>query len=273
MTTHSLLLVGCGKMGGALLSRWKQGAHAHMFHVVAPHHAEANAEGIAWHRDLSSLPADINPDIIVFAVKPQQLDALLPLYRARFDWHGGSAAPLYVSIAAGKNTQYYIGHLGEHTHIIRAMPNTPALIGHGMTVLYAPSTVPASARKAISDLMQAVGKTLWVEDESLMDAVSAISGCGPAYMFLFLESLVKAGVNAGLTEAVAQLLAVQTMSGSIALAEQSAYSLEQLRMQVASPGGMTQAALDVLMKGDHLQRLMDDAVQAAVKRAKALASA
>ena len=264
--TTSLLLVGCGKMGSALLERWKHSSIANRFDVIDPSHAQKNESNIFWHKNLASLPADYIPHSIVLAVKPQQLDSILPEYRVRFS----ASNPLTLSIAAGKTLAYYQKHLGEHAHIVRAMPNTPALVGHGMTVLCASETLPASARKMASDLMQAVGKVEWLSDESLMDAVTAISGCGPAYVFLFLESMLRAATKAGLPETLAKTLAVQTFLGSVFLAEHSSKSFEQLRVDVASPGGATEAALTVLMGDEGLKKLLEQAVLAAKKRSSAL---
>jgi len=262
----SLLLVGCGKMGGALLDGWKRVYFGTHFHIIEPHHAGANDAYVTWHKNLDSLPENFVPDVIVFAVKPQQLEATLPDYHTRF----AKAHPLYISIAAGKTLEFYRGHLGEHVHIVRAMPNTPALIGKGMTVLCANSTLSASARKIATDLMETVGKVEWLDSESLMDAVTAISGCGPAYVFLFLQSLVEAGVAAGLPEALAKSLAAKTVHGSLHLAENSAKSYEELRVEVASPGGATEAALQVLMEEDALKTLLERAVLAARNRSEEL---
>ena len=262
----SLLLVGCGKMGGALLECWKHSSIASRYDIIDPTHTQKNESNIGWHKNLAALSPTYVPTIIVLAVKPQQLDELLPEYRIRFS----AGNPLILSIAAGKTLSYYQKHLGEHTHIVRAMPNTPALVGQGMTVLCAVETLPASARKIAGDVMKAVGKIEWLENETLMDAVTAISGCGPAYAFLFLDGLVATGVKAGLPEALAKNLAIQTLSGSLALAEQSLKSFEQLRLDVTSPGGATAAALAVLMQDDALIKLIEEAVMAAKKRSSEL---
>lgn len=266
MTPYTLLLVGCGKMGRALLDCWQQSGSVAHIHVIAPHHAQADSARLTWHRGPQSVPA-ASPSVIVLAVKPQLLDTVLPLYAQRF---GNS--PLYISIAAGKTLHYYAQHLGGKAHVVRAMPNTPALVGQGMTALCASPSLPPSLREVAGGLMQAAGEILWLENEKLMDAVSAISGCGPAYVFLFMESLTQAGVAAGLDKATAEMLAVQTVSGSAALARQGGKDFAQLRTEVASPGGMTQAALDVLMQDGRLQKLMEQAVRAAVARARELAA-
>ncbi len=264
----SLLLVGCGKMGGALLERWKQSAIAAQFDIIDPTHAQKNESNVHWHTSLDAIPATCSPSVVVLAVKPQQLAQLLPAYKIRF----AKNPPLYISVAAGKTLSFYAAQLGEHAHVVRAMPNTPALVAQGMSVLCAASTLPASSRKIATDLLKSVGKCEWIDDEAKMDAVTAISGCGPAYVFLFIDSLVKAGVAMGLAEPLAKTLALQTISGSIELAAQSTRSLEQLRIDVASPGGATQAALDVLMKNGGLISLIRDAAEAAENRSQELSS-
>jgi pyrroline-5-carboxylate reductase len=151
------------------------------------------------------------------------------------------------------------------------MPKTPAMVGEGMTVLCAAPTLPASAKKNALDLMGAVGKSEWLPDETLMDAVTAISGCGPAYVFLFIESLVKAGMDVGLSEELAKTLSCQTILGSLTLAERSGKTFEQLRIQVTSPGGATEAALKVLMQSNEMQLLIEKAIECATTRSKQLA--
>jgi pyrroline-5-carboxylate reductase len=268
MTTHSLLLVGCGKMGGVLLERWRATPLFSTIHVISPNHSHADEPGLHWHRDLASLPPSFTPTVITFAVKPAQLASLLPIYAKAF----AATAPLYLSVAAGKPLAFYRAHLGEHAHIVRAMPNTPSLIGEGMTALCAADTLSAAIRKTATDMMQTVGDVLWIENESQMEAVTAISGCGPAYVFLFIDSLINAATQAGLTAHQARQLAMQTIKGSQALAASSPKTLPELCAQVASPGGATEAALKVLTKDDALKTLMQQAVTAAITRSKEMAS-
>lgn len=257
----SLLLVGCGKMGGALLARWRAHPPAGItqFEIIEP--------GEPHHRpSLDHLPAEFAPSVIVFAVKPQTLDQLLPSYAMRF-----GAKPLYLSIAAGKTLAFYRKHLGEHAHVVRAMPNTPATIGEGITALCAHSTAPASARHLATALMEAAGAVLWLENEDHMHAVTALSGSGPAYVFLFLDSLAKAGMALGLSEEVSCKLAIQTVLGSTRLAAQSPETFKALREQVTSPGGTTQAALSVLENSHMFESLIKSALDAAHKRSQELA--
>jgi pyrroline-5-carboxylate reductase len=263
--TLTLLLVGCGKMGSALLARWPQQFADARFDVIDPAHTQRNTSQVNWHKNLDALPQDYAPGVVVFAVKPQQLGDILPAYGKRF-----GNAPLYISIAAGKNLQFLTSGLGGRVQVVRAMPNTPALVGQGMTALCANGTLPASARNIAAQLMLAVGKVEWINNEGLMDAVTALSGCGPAYMFLFLESLVEAGVDAGLPENVAKSLILQTAAGSLALAGQTHENFEQLCKNVMSPGGATEAAITLLKNNNILKSIMKEAVLAATKKSKEL---
>lgn len=263
MTDHSsLLLVGCGKMGAALLERWQSLPSLTHIDVIEPTGEHASGKRITQYKNLESLPTATAPSVIVFAVKPQMLEEVLPFYRARF----AKSSPLYISIAAGKSLTFFAKHLGEHAHVVRVMPNTPAMVGAGMSVLCSANTLPQSARKQAEMLMKSVGKTEWVDTESLMDAVTALSGSGPAYVFLFLDSLTKAGVAAGLDEKLARSLAVETVSGSIALAQAIPENFERLRKNVTSPGGTTEAALKVLMSAGGMEDLVKEAILAAKAR-------
>ena len=257
----SLLLVGCGKMGSALLTRWQQERPAGIseFHVIEPTSAHV-ASGGKQYTSLEHLPAEVKPSVIVFAVKPQSLAGILVEYKSRF-----GVTPLYLSIAAGKDLAFFARHLGAGAQVIRAMPNTPAMIGHGMTALAGSDTLPESRRHVATQLMEAVGEVVWVEEEQ-MHGVTALSGSGPAYVFLFLDALTQAGIESGLDEEDAKFLAMQTVWGSCALAASGNDSFEQLRKNVTSPNGTTQAALDVLMKNDAFIRLVGEAMKAAAKR-------
>lgn len=260
----SLLLVGCGKMGGALLASWQRAFYATNFDVIEPAYNTSEVMGFTLHPNLDSLPKDYTPAVIVFAVKPQNLAEILPQYRARF-----GDKPLYISIAAGKDIKFLSEHLGANAPIVRAMPNLPAMVGRGMIALSATASVPEAARKNATALMQAAGKVQWME-EAMMDAVTALSGSGPAYVFLFLDALAKAGVAAGLPEAATKTFALETLAGSCELARAGKDSFEQLRKNVTSPGGTTEAALAVLMKDDAFEKLVREAVLAAKKRSEEL---
>lgn len=263
-----LLLFGCGKMGGAMLSGWlKSGIAGAGIVIVDP----AGATEFAGSGDVSivdsagSLPQDLDPEVVVFAVKPQQMDEVVPL-AARFV----GTSTVFLSIAAGTTIAYFEKHLGRKAAIVRAMPNTPAAIGRGITVV-CPNAAASERQTAVcTTLLGSIGETLSIDDESLMDAVTAVSGSGPAYVFLLVEALARAGVEAGLPEDLAMRLARETVSGAGELVRRSEEAAATLRRHVTSPGGTTQAALEVLMADDGLQALMTRAVAAANRRSKEL---
>lgn len=264
MHSSKLLLVGHGKMGSALLARWHKHPPAGISHfdVIEPDHVHANTHNTHWFTQESALPDDYAAGVVVFAIKPQMLASVLPAYHHRFREH----SPLYVSIAAGKNLSFFQHYLGAAAHVVRAMPNTPALIGQGITVLCATDSTPSAARHVATALMKSVGDVEWVDNESTMDAVTALSGSGPAYVFLFLESLTEAGVELGLPKEMARELAIKTVMGSAALAAHDKEEFSILRQQVTSPGGTTEAALAVLMKDCSFNNLLKNAVKKAAQR-------
>jgi len=212
------------------------------------------------------LPPDPRPDIVVFAVKPQVTDDVVPPYR-RFAGSG----TVFLSVAAGRTIGYFRDRLGADSAIVRAMPNTPAAIGRGASVLVATDNVATQQRALAGRLMAASGLIEWVEDEGLIDAVTALSGSGPAYVFLLIETMAAAGASVGLPPDLAMRLARQTVVGAAALAEQSDEAAATLRQNVTSPGGTTQAALEVLMAQDGMQPLFDRALAAAARRSRELA--
>ncbi len=267
----SLLLVGCGKMGGALLDGWlAQGMAAGSVTLVEPQAAQSarfSAQGVGAVAAADALPAELTPAVVVLAIKPQQIDAALPGY-ARF------ARPdtVFLSIAAGKTIGNFEAVLGAAAAIVRAMPNTPAAVGRGMTVLCANGCVRAAQRAVCGALLAAVGETAWVEDEGLLDPVTAVSGGGPAYVFLLIECLAEAGVAAGLPADLAMRLARVTVAGAGELVHQAEAPAATLRENVTSPGGTTLEALKVLMASDGLQPLMTRAIAEATRRSRELAS-
>jgi pyrroline-5-carboxylate reductase len=266
---RSLVLVGCGKMGTAMLRGWLAGGAISRFHVVEPDGMPrwlAPAPEIEWHTTVDTLPGEPAPDAVVFAVKPQVIDGALPPYRR---WVGPET--LFVSIVAGKTLAGLGHHLGPAA-VVRTMPNTPAAIGRGITVACANARVTMQQRGFCDRLLAAIGETAWVEDETLIDAVTAVSGSGPAYVFLLIETLAQAGETQGLPPALALRLACSTVAGSGELARVSAENPATLRENVTSPGGTTRAALDVLMAPDGLGPLIERAVRAAAARSRALAS-
>ena len=264
-----LLLVGCGKMGGAMLQGWlADGIAVGGVWIVDPAAPQElrNDPSVSLVASADALPQDLNPQVVIVAVKPQMMDQVVGDY-ARF------AGPdcVYVSIAAGTTLGYFEAAFGPDAAIIRAMPNTPAAIGQGITVLCPNARVSAGQAEIAKALLSAVGEVRRIDDEDLMDAVTAVSGSGPAYIFWMIDCLAKAGVAAGLPEDLSARLALQTIAGAGQLARQSPEPPDQLRRNVTSPGGTTQAALEVLMAEDGLAPLMERAVAAAQRRGRELA--
>jgi pyrroline-5-carboxylate reductase len=236
---------------------------------VEPNRAAAAAVAVTGARVLSAarvLEADFAPTVVLLAVKPQQMDAAAP-GAARFAGPG----TVFLSIAAGKPIAYFAGHLGADAAIVRAMPNTPAAIGQGITVACPNAAVSDDQAAMCTALLGAIGEALTVDDEALIDPVTAVSGSGPAYVFLLIQCLAEAGIEAGLPRELAERLALVTVAGAGQLALQSDDSPAQLRKNVSSPGGTTLAALEVLMAEDGLQPLMTRAVAAATRRGRELA--
>ncbi len=266
-----LLLVGCGRMGGALLAGWlERGVEAASVTAIEPYEAAAKAiaaKGVRCLPGTAALEAGYKPSVVVLAVKPQQMDATLPAFRAL-----AGPGTVFLSIAAGKNLAYFEAQLGGAAALVRAMPNTPAAVGRGMSVLVANPQVGPEQRRVCEDLLSAVGAVAWVEDEALLDPVTAVSGGGPAYVFLLIEVLARAGVEAGLPEELAMQLARVTVAGSGELVQQSDEPASKLRENVTSPGGTTLEALKILMAPDALQPLMTRAIAAATRRSRELSS-
>ncbi|MET4702146.1 pyrroline-5-carboxylate reductase [Constrictibacter sp. MBR-5] len=265
-----MLLVGCGKMGGAMLTGWLERRIVEQVVVVEPAAASVagfrDKPGVFLSKGIEGVAPHFQPDIVVFAVKPQSMDEVVPDY-------GRFVRPqtVFLSIAAGKPVGSFAAHLGSRAAIIRAMPNTPAAVGRGITVLFANRNVSPEQMALSQQLLEAVGEVAWIGDEALMDAVTAVSGSGPAYVFLLIEGLAAAGVKAGLSPDLAAKLARATVSGSGELARLSPEPADVLRRNVTSPGGTTAAALEVLMAPDGLQPLLDAAVEAATRRSRELA--
>lgn len=260
-----LLLVGCGKMGGALLTGWLDRSAAAAYDVVEPGASPVPADPrIQHHTSIDTVHSA--PDVIVLAVKPQSMDAVLPGIAPL-----AAHRPLVLSVAAGKTIAYFEAAFGPTTPIVRAMPNTPAAIGQGASVLAANLPVTGPLQALATGLMKAAGTVDWIRDEGLMDAVTALSGGGPAYVFLLIEAMTKAGVASGLPAELAGRIARQTVIGAGALAAASDEPADQLRRNVTSPKGTTEQALKVLMAGDGVQPLFDRAIAAATARSRELA--
>ncbi|MGF6174752.1 pyrroline-5-carboxylate reductase [Ensifer sp. 4252] len=267
--SDEIVLVGCGNMGFALLEGWvgRAGIPAGRVHVVEPAEAlrsRAVAVGAIVYADAADLPQALLPRAVIVAVKPQIVGTMLGAYR-RFS---GTAA--FVSIAAGVPISNFEATLGDSA-IVRAMPNMPASIGLGVIAAFANTHTGDVQLAYVTDLLAAVGNVHWLAEERLVDAATAISGSGPAYLFHFIECLTGAGIAVGLPAETAHALAKQTVSGAAALAMTSAFSPAELRQQVTSPNGTTAAALEVLMAEPGLADLVKRAATAAHHRALELA--
>ncbi|WP_420547846.1 pyrroline-5-carboxylate reductase [Curvivirga sp.] len=267
-----LLLMGCGKMGGAMLEGWlKSGIAAAGVTIVDPYQNEdfAKHPDVTYYDTAETVPADLNPEVILLAVKPQQMDDALAAYK-KF----AKPDTVFISVAAGKTIAYFESHLGAEAAVIRAMPNTPAAIGQGITVCCPNKNVSSAQSEMGITLLQAVGEAYNVDDESLIDPVTALSGGGPAYVFWMIETMTEAGIKAGLPEDLSARLSLMTVAGAGQLALSTAGEIEpsQLRINVTSPGGTTAEALAVLMNEENgLQPIMTQAIQAATDRSIELA--
>jgi pyrroline-5-carboxylate reductase len=265
--TFSICLVGAGNMGGAMLAGWlDDGIPASSITVLDPSPPEAMVELMteAGVNHETVVPGDCSADVVVIAVKPQLMTVVLPGLASIAKRH-----TVYVSIAAGTGIDTLARHLGD-VPIIRAMPNTPAQVRRGITVCVGNNRVKDRHRTRVSELMSSIGAVEWVDDEDLIDAVTAVSGSGPAYVFLLAEALGEAGAKAGLPADLAARLARATVSGAGELMRQSLLEPDQLRKNVTSPGGTTAAALGVLMASNGMYSLLDAAVGAAANRSRAL---
>lgn len=263
-----LVLAGAGKMGGALLSGWLRGGlAAEAVRVVDPSPPPDSAALLAGAGIGSSAtpPEGMTAGVLVVAIKPQMMESILPLLRPLV-----GPDTLVLSIAAGTPIATFQRALGARL-VVRSMPNTPAQIGQGMTVAVATAEVSGAARSLATDLLGAVGAVEWVEDEALINVVTAVSGSGPAYVFLLAEMMAEAGVAIGLEPALSRRLADATVSGAGALLAQAGEEAAVLRKNVTSPGGTTAAALAVLMADDGFGPLMRRAMEAGKKRAEELA--
>jgi pyrroline-5-carboxylate reductase len=261
---RGLVLLGCGKMGSAMLAGWLDGGlPATSVWVIDPNPSDwVSGLGVRINAALPERPA-----IVLVAVKPQMMGDALPSLVAL-----GGGGTLFVSVAAGTSIATYEQILGVGTPIVRAMPNTPAAIGQGITALIGNETANAGDMDLAEVLLSAVGQVVRLQDEAQMDAVTGVSGSGPAYVFHLIETLASAGVAQGLPADLAMQLAKATVAGAGALAMHAEDDPSQLRVNVTSPNGTTQAALDVLMdKNDGFPALLARAVAAATDRSKELA--
>ncbi|MCP5085332.1 MAG: pyrroline-5-carboxylate reductase [Rhodobacteraceae bacterium] len=263
-----LVLLGCGKMGSAMLQGWlANGVAPGNVSILDPFPSD-------WVKGLATDGVSVNgalpaqPAVCIIAVKPQMMGDALPLLQAL-----GDGSTVFISIAAGTPIRAFEEVLGANTPIIRAMPNTPAAVGRGITALIGNAKITEDDLLMAEALLQAVGQTVRLEDESQMDAVTAVSGSGPAYVFHLIETLAAAGEAEGLPVELAMKLAKATVGGAGMLAETADETPSQLRVNVTSPGGTTAAALNVLMnESDGFPVLLRRGVKAAADRSRELGS-
>jgi len=265
---YPLLLIGAGHMGGALLRGWL--AHKLTPIVVVEPHPSAELKRLALKNRVRIAVdvADVRVERVracVVALKPQVLRTEALRLRTISESH----APM-ISIAAGTTIATLAKAWGQKSRIVRAMPNVPGAIGHGITGLYASKYATAADRKLAEQLLSALGETIWLKREALIDSVTAVSGSGPAYVFLMVEALAEAGARVGLPRADARRLARATLAGAGALLDHDPREPEDLRRSVTSPHGTTEAALNVLLGKDGLKPLISRAVSAARKRGRDL---
>ncbi len=267
-----LCLVGVGNMGGAMLGGWlKAGRDPQSITVVDPNPPQSMADMIAEYGVIHVTNAKdaLRPDVLLVAVKPQIMGAVLPGLSSLMDEEN-----VLVSVAAGTTIAQLSAPFGvkngSPVRVVRAMPNTPAMVQRGITVCVANEIVSSEQRESVTDLLVAIGDVDWVEDEKLIDAVTGVSGSGPAYVFHLVEALAEAGAAAGLPAELATKLAQATVSGAGELIRQSDLSPSILRENVTSPNGTTAAALNVLMAEDGFPSLLKRAVAAATNRSREL---
>ncbi len=257
-------------MGGALLSGMlREGISKSRILVVDTNKQKLKElSGIKFLSNFNDKKiSNFSPDIIIFAVKPQIIDDIIKVYKKFSD------KSVFVSIIAGKTIGYFEKHLGSKAAIIRSMPNLPSMISQGITVVCANNSVKNSSIKIVMKIFSLVGKSIKIEgkDEDLLDAVTAVSGSGPAYLFYLIECMQNAAIKLGLPTDIAEELVVQTVYGSAILAYSSQDKAKILRENVTSPKGTTEAALKVLMDNNHMAKLFEKALHSACKRSKELA--
>jgi pyrroline-5-carboxylate reductase len=265
LSQQGLVLLGCGKMGSAMLAGWLANSlNPSSVHVVDPYPSEwVLAQGVHVNEELPAKPA-----LVLIAVKPQMMQEALPTLQAM-----GGGETVFLSVAAGISIETYEDILGANSPILRAMPNTPAAIGQGITALIGNAVSTADHIDLAHALLSAIGEVVDLESESQMDAVTGVSGSGPAYVFYMIDALAKAGEAQGLSPDLAMQLAKATVAGAGALAKAAEETPEQLRINVTSPNGTTQAGLEVLMdQNGGLTPLIGGTVAAATMRSKELSN-
>ena len=267
-----IILFGCGKMGSALLQRWlASGLNPQLVKIIQPRINEysktfTNCQIVTDY----NLLRNINPLVIILAVKPQNMDNIMPQVVQL-----SSSDTMIISIAAGKSLSYFANFFAQPQPIIRVMPNTPAMIGRGVSVLIANEYVSMSARMIADVLCRTAGLVEWINDEKLMDVVSAISGSGPAYVFFLIECLTNIAIARGLDPQCASRIACATVAGAGELVHLSTDNVEKLRFNVTSPGGTTEQAIAVLDDKNNnnigrLEDLLGQAIDAAIIHSRKL---
>jgi pyrroline-5-carboxylate reductase len=266
----TLVLVGAGKMGGAMLEGWlRSGVRPEQVVALDPAPPPEIQALLRKHR-IRHNPAVAtvkDAEVVLIAVKPQVMEEVLPGVVGL-----KASRPLVISVAAGKTIASFVRHFGADAAIIRSIPNTPAAVGRGITAMAANTNVSQAQLALARTLLSAIGEVVTVDDEALIDAVTAVSGSGPAYVFYLTECLAAAGVAAGLPQEIAIKLARATVAGAGELMRVTGQPAETLRQNVTSPKGTTHAALQVLMADDGLEPLMAKAIAAATRRSRELAS-
>jgi pyrroline-5-carboxylate reductase len=266
----TLVLVGAGKMGGAMLEGWlKSGIRPDQVVAFDPAPPPETLALLQKHhiRHNPAVATVKDAEVVLIAVKPQIMEDVLPGVASL-----KSSQPLVISVAAGKTIATFARHFGKDAAIIRSIPNTPAAVGRGITAIAANGNVSQAQLSLATSLLSAIGEVVTVPDETFIDAATAVSGSGPAYVFYLTECLAAAGVSAGLPREVAIKLARATVAGAGELMRVTGQPAETLRQNVTSPKGTTYAALQVLMADDGLDPLMKKAVDAATRRSRELAS-
>lgn len=301
MANCKILFVGCGKMGGALLgglvkvepsaseaalhlNAVKGSAEKNLLASEAVLHVNAvkgsvgkaiisvspnksgEEFGVQSYAKLSDVPNSFKPNIILLAVKPQIMEKVLTDYKKYDD-----GKTLFISIAAGKKISFFADILSEKTPIVRAMPNIPSLYGDGVTSLVKNCNVSAEQANLVDEIFTSVGESYWLDDECLIDVATALAGSGPAYIFHLFECLIDSAVSHGLPKEMATKMAINTVLGSAKMANNSDKNVTELKNQVISPNGTTQAGIDVLIDNNTLRDLIDATINAATNRSKELA--
>ena len=259
-----LLMIGCGNMGGALLTAWLQNTVATQVSIVSPSGAPKFKDHakVTAYTSVDNIPQDVHFDAVMVGVKPQMINAVLPPYK-RFV----SPKTVFVTMVAGKTMDAYGALLGDNIHLIRIMPNTPSALGRGVTLITANSNTTNAQMQGVCNLLSANGTTHTLDNEDLLDKATTISGCGPAYVALFVESLTHAGVSLGLDKDLSENLAIETIIGSGMMLDTIDLPMAQQRQNVTSKGGVTAAALDIMMADKNgMQEMMENALQNALKR-------